>query len=476
MLHNIRKFSKTFLAKIVLVIMIIPFVLWGMGGVFNSGNTNSVGKINNKNLSTQDFMNFIRFSNIEPDIVRDNLENNILEELLSNLVSQKLLEMEIDYLGLVISESSLAKNIKQNPDFVDDNNKFSRIKYEKFLLSSNLSAAEFEMKLKNNELQKKLFYYIGGGINTPFFITNKEFKEQENKIDLEYINLNNAYTKKKKITEENIKNFINENSEDLKEENIDFSYIKISPESLTGSNEYNEAFFSKIDEIENEILNGNQINDISTNYNLKVISRKNYTKDNNENSPIEKKIYELKENKIELFDNGDIYVLYQIDKINRVLPSVNNENFKDKVIEILYQKNKYEFNKKLVDKINENKFSNDDFQDLSIKNSIKIEKIKLSSISDDKKFTKNSIKLIYSMPRTSYLLVNDDEDNIYLVKILKINEENISKNSDKFKSFKDQGMIVLRDQMYSTYDNFINNKYKVKINQKTLERVKNYFK
>ena len=33
--------------------------------------------------------------------------------------------------------------------------------------------------------------------------------------------------------------------------------------------------------------------------------------------------------------------------------------------------------------------------------------IKLSSISDDKKFTKNSIKLIYSMPQISYLLVNE---------------------------------------------------------------------
>ena len=170
-------------------------------------------------------MNFIRFSNIEPDVVRDNLENNILEELLSNLVSQKLLEMEVDYLGLVISESSLAKNIKQNPDFVDDNNNFSRIKYEKFLLSSNLSATEFEAKLKNNELQKKLFYYIGGGINTPFFITNKEFKEEHNKIDIEYINLNNAYIKKNNINDEDIKKFIFENSEDLKEEDLDFCYI-----------------------------------------------------------------------------------------------------------------------------------------------------------------------------------------------------------------------------------------------------------
>ena len=169
-------------------------------------------------------------------------------------------------------------------------------------------------------------------------------------------------------------------------------------------------------------------------------------------------------------------MLYQIDKVNRTLPESNNKNFKNKVRDILYQKNKYEFNKKLADKINENKFNNEQFKNLSTKNSINIEKTRLNSINDYERFTENSMKLIYSMPQSSYLLVNDDKNNIYLVNILKINEENLSRNSDKFKNFNEQGMLELRDQMYSTYDNFINNKYKVKINQKTLERVKNYFK
>ena len=200
MLHNIRKFSKTFLAKIVLIIMIIPFVLWGMGGVFNTGNTNNVAKINNKNISTQDFINFLNTSNLDTENVKNNLNNNVLEELLSSLVSKKILEMEINDLNLLISENTLAKNIKKNPNFLDDDNKFSRIKYEKFLLNNNMSASQFEMSLKENELQKKLFYYIGGGIKSPFFITNNIFKEQENKIDLEFINLDNAYLKKKKIT------------------------------------------------------------------------------------------------------------------------------------------------------------------------------------------------------------------------------------------------------------------------------------
>ena len=455
--------------------MIIPFILWGMGGVFNTGNTNNVVKINNKNISTQDFMDFLNTTNTDVETIKDNLDNNVLEQLISNLVSKKILEIEIENLSLLISEKALAKNIKENPNFHDDGGKFSRIKYEKFLLSNNISAPEFEMRLKKNELERKLFYYIGGGIKSPFFITNKFFNEQESKINLEYINLNNAYLKKNNITDDNIKIFVDENSEELKEEYINFSYVKISPQNLLGSNEYNEIFFNKIDEIENEILNEKEITDIATNYNLKLINKKNYIKHEKSNQ-VEKEIYDRKDNRIELFDDGNFYVLYQINEINKILPNLNNEKFKNKITEILYQKNKYQFNKKILEQINKNKFDQKDFEDLSIKNSIKIEKTLLNSIVDDEKFTENSVKLIYSLPQRSFTLAGDESDNIYLVKIVRINNENISKNSNKFKSFNNQSKIKLRDQLYSSYDISLNDKYNVQINQQTLERVKNYFK
>ena len=475
MLHNIRKFSKTFLAKIVLVIMIIPFVLWGMGGVFNSGNTNNVAKINNKSISTQDFMNFLNNSNIDTETVRENLENNVLEQLVSTLISEKLLEMEIKDLNLKISEKSLAKNIRKNPNFFDENNKFSRTKYEKFLLSSNLSAANFEMRLKNNELQKKLFYYIGGGLKTPFFFTNNVFKNEKNKINLEYINLNNAYIKKNSFTNQDIEKFIKENSDDLKEEFINFSYLKITPENLIGSNEYSQDFFGIIDEIENDILNGKNIEDIALNFNLNIINKKNYNK-NDKNDPIEEKIYDLRENKIELFDEGNFYVLYQINDSEKILPDVTDEKFKERITEILYQKNKYELNRKILGEIDKRSFSQKNFEDLSSKNSIKKEKLQLKSIDDNNLFTKDSVKLIYSLPQNSFTLVSDENDNIYLVKISDIVDENILKGSEDFGIFEKKGKLLLREQMYSSYDIFLENKYEVKINQKTLERVKNYFK
>ena len=64
MLNSIRKFSNTLWAKILLCIVIVPFVFWGMGNVFSGGNKNIIAKINNKKISTQDFMNHINKLNI----------------------------------------------------------------------------------------------------------------------------------------------------------------------------------------------------------------------------------------------------------------------------------------------------------------------------------------------------------------------------------------------------------------------------
>ena len=161
---------------------------------------------------------------------------------------------------------------------------------------------------------------------------------------------------------------------------------------------------------------------------------------------------------------------------NKILPKKNDEKFRKKISKMLFEKKKYEFNKKLLDEINNKKFTQSNFESIIQKNSIKLEKIQLNSIEDKKIFSTNSVKLIYSLPQNSFTLVSDEDENIYLVKIVRINDENISKNSAEYKNFKNKGKNKLKDLMYSSYDNFLEDKYKVKINQKTIERVKNYFK
>ena len=73
MLNSIRNFSKTITAKIFLFIVAVPFVFWGMGDVFTSGNTNSLAKINNENISTEDFIDHINKLNINQNLIKDRI-------------------------------------------------------------------------------------------------------------------------------------------------------------------------------------------------------------------------------------------------------------------------------------------------------------------------------------------------------------------------------------------------------------------
>ena len=475
MLNSIRNFSKTVTAKIFLFIVAIPFVFWGMGDVFTSGNTNSLAKINNENISTEDFIDHINKLNINQNLIKDKIDENILEEVLGRLISNKLIELEIKEANLVISDKMLAEKIKTNVNFLDDNQKFSRTKYEKFLISNNLNANEYEKNFKENEFQEELFNYLGGGIKSPSFLIDKIYIEDTKKINVEFINLEEIYLKKEQLTTEDIQNYINENQEKLKRDYIDFTYSKVTPQNLIGLNEYNNEFFDKIDEIESKLLNNTNFNDIVNFYNLKSISRNKITL-NSENTELDAKIYNARNDEnFGIIDEGDYFVIYKIKNIVTKLPSLNDVGFENEIRNLLFNKNKFEYNKKILKLINEGKFQESDFKKIATENT-KIEKLLLDSSKDIKKFSSESIELVYSLPEKSFALVADSEKNIYLLRIIDQKISNISKDSELKNIYLLESNNEIKKKIFQSYDTNLNSKYDIKINEKTLERVKNYFR
>ena len=474
MLNKLRNFSKGKLATVLVAIIIIPFVFWGMGSVFQGGKTNSVAKINNFNISTKDFVDHINKSKLSIDEIKENINNNILEEYLTELVSNSLIGIEIKDLNIIISDKNLAERIKKNKSFHDEKNKFSRLKYEKFLLENNIPAAEFEIRLRKNELKKELFTYISGGIKSPYFIANKTFKDNAKKIDLSYINLNHVYKKKDEFSNIEIETFIKDNEEKLKIELIDFSYTKITPLNLVQETEFSENFFSSIEEIENQVLNDTKIKEIATNFGLKISEVNNFD-DRNNNDLLFKQIYvKRNQDKIQIIDKNDFYLLYEINSIKKVLPERNDVKFIESVKNSLFEKNKYEYNKNLLLKIQNQNFNNYDFIRL-VDNKDLIKKTKINSLKDNNLFTSDSIKLLYSLSKNNFLLISDKDKNIYLAKIEKILSNDLSDKND-LSDYTIKANIQIKNDLYSSYDYLINDKYKITINQNTLERIKNYFR
>ena len=204
MLNKLRNFTKTKLATVLIGIIIIPFVFWGMGGVFQGGNTNNIAKIKNVNISTEDFFDHIRSLGINEEIISKNIENNILTEILNDLLAKKFIELEIKKLGIKINDESLLLIIKNNKNFLDDNKKFSRLKYEKFLLENNITASEFEKRLRKRELEKKLFNYYSSGLYIPEYLVNYFNFSNNRSINVKYVSLESNYKKKEEFNKTDI--------------------------------------------------------------------------------------------------------------------------------------------------------------------------------------------------------------------------------------------------------------------------------
>ena len=469
MISKFKSITNSKFSWVIVALIAIPFVFWGMGDVFTRGNTNNVAKINNNTISITDFINHVNDSGLNENLIRENLDKNIFEELLSELISQELMKMEIKNLDLDFSDKNLKDRIVNNKNFFDDKNNFSRTKYEKFLLENNISASQFEDRLKTNELQKILFNYISGGLAVPKFLIEKKYINENKNIELDFVSLEQNY--KKDFTLKDIEEYVSSNEEKLKLDFINFKYVKITPQNLLNVDEYNDEYFEIIDDIDNKVLNNENIEKIARQYNLKIEIIENYYPYNKEFEMV----YAKKNNpdQINLLDNNDHYLLFKISKIENKLPDINSDQFKKKIIFDLKNKFKFEYNKKLLEDIQKKDLKYSDLKNFDKSN--EIQNIKINSIKNNNKFSIDSIKLIYSLPEKSFILINDDENKIYLAFIKKINNKNKISEND-LKNYLIKSNSEIRDTLYSSYDIYLSEKYEIKVFQNTIERFKNNFR
>ena len=473
MIETLKKFSGKKLGGLILiVVIIIAFGFGGFGGGFSTNNQNNIAKINKTNVTTQEFMNYLDQSGISQQVIRENLNNNIIEELLSGLISTTLIDLEVEDFNLSITKLTVLKQIKENKNFQNENNVFQRTKYEKFLLSNNMSAPMFELQLKNRELQKHLFDFIGAGTITPDFLTKKNFEEENKSLDLEYFAMENFYKVKKNFTDQEINKFLDENKDQLKREYIDFKYAVLNPKILIGLEEFNQDFFDEIDKIENRISNGDNFQSIVQNIKVDIIEIKEFTPSSTKKIN-EDLIYSKKSSEVDLIENGDNFLLYSISNKYDRGPDLIDQDTKEEIRELAYQKEKFDRNRSILEEIQNKKFDDNKFREMAGYNK---EYLTINSIKDNDKFEVNSVKMLYSMPINSFTLVNDKENKIYLVKLVNSTKSTFNETDENYLNFINNQNTNTRKTILQSYDQLLNNKYQVQLNQKTIDRVKNYFK
>ena len=481
MLGSIRKFSSSIYAKILLVIVIIPFIFWGMGGSFSGGDKNIIVTIDKDKYSIEEFGNFA--NKYIPS--KGKIDSNKVEELLSLFIGEKLIEKEVDHFNIKLSDNSLGKLIKNQKEFKREN-KFSRVEYEKFLLKTNMIASAFENNLSNLEKKNQLLDFIGGGISPSDFLINETYNNINQKINIEIINLKDLFNEKINFTEDEIKSYYENEKDKYIDIHKSVKIIELNATKLTGSDEFNDLFFKKIDEIDDLIAEDANFDEIINKYNLGKPNLFTFDKSGKEINSKDilkypegfiKKILNLTNNNYtSMLESGNKYFIVKIENVKEVQKTIDDNIVKNDVIKNLSIKSKRKLIGEIIGKINKGDFKKSDFDQLSVKENIKIDKITLNNKNDNKILKKELVNQIYIYPEKKIIIIHDlDFYENYLVYIDKIENVVISKNSKDYEKYLDLAKTKITNELFNTYDMLVRKKYIIKINYQALETVKNYF-
>jgi len=484
MLGRLRKFSSSILAKLLLFIIAIPFIFWGMGDMFSSGNQNTIVKIGDNKVQTKEFINFIKYN--APNYNSAILDEKAIEKLLSNFIGEKLIALEVKNLGIILSDEALSKIIKNEKSFIKEN-KFSRTEYEKFLIKNNLSASTFETNVSNQIKKDQLLKFISGGIVPPFFLVNSQFNIVNQKRYIQVINLNEIFNKESNFSHDVIKEYFNENKDNFKKTFKRINFIKLNPDNLSDGNDYNNLFFQRIDEIDDMVIDGKKLSFIKEKYNLdsvenitldEVGNKLNSSQTNNFPKELSKQTINMdKINLTKLIEFKNDFYLIEVAEINTKQIDVDNLDVKKKIITKLKNMEKRKLMSNLINKINQNNFKKVDFDKFAKDQNLKIQKVKVEGQNDNKIFEDELIKQIYKFSDKKVVVVADiGLVQNFLIYVDKIESVNIDKSSKDYENYYNLSKVVLTGNIYDTYDSYLANKYKININYKALDGVLNYFR
>ena len=483
MTTSIVKYSKSFFVKILVGIITLPFIFWGMGDVFRGGNQNVIATIDSKKISTQEFMNYLNKLELNNEQIKNLPKTNLVEEILSQYIGKKVMSLEIEKLGIVLSDNSL-RDIIKNDELFKKEKKFSRTEYEKFLLKSGLTAPIFEKNIVDQESRRQFINYLSGGLSVPqSLVKNAYDKENQTKL-IKYIDLDKFYTNKN-ISNKKMREVYERNKNIFVEELKTFKIAKITPQ-ISGENEFNEAFFKKLDEIENNILDGQSFKDTVQKNNLEVkrIEQVNIKKVKSNGQKVDdisdnifNKIFKIKNiNEAQILVEKNNYYLTEIEIIKKENKVFDNPDVQKTLKTRIRFENKIEANSKIIKEISLGKFNKNEMEDFSNKNKLEIKNYKILNLKQNEIFSESLIKKIFLLNDGDInLITNNNFTKNYLILVEKTSFNKIDKDSNIYERYKAKAKLNLMNKIYSTFDNDLNINYNVKLNQKTINRVKNSF-
>ncbi len=159
MLEALRERSQSWIAKLILVLITVPFAIAGIDSYLsNVGSKAALAEVNNETISVQEFGKALQDhrasmeGKVDPNFVND---PKVRKEVLDRLINQKLLAAEVKRAGYTVTDEQLYKMIVAMPEFQKDG-QFSQEIYDRLLSSNGMTPSSFEARMRKDLLSRQI--------------------------------------------------------------------------------------------------------------------------------------------------------------------------------------------------------------------------------------------------------------------------------------------------------------------------------
>lgn len=252
MLTKIREKTQSLFAIFLLVLLIIPFALWGTYSYFEHVSRDAVAEVNGTEIGLQAYRQAL-------EQLRDPRHPRLLEDpaikqlVVEGLIDQVLLVQAAEHSGYRIGDERLAQLIRELPYFQREG-RFDRRLYEELLKREGLSVRQFEERRRAEQITAQ----VQAGLVESAIVTEDELRgvirllRQEREVAQAFIPTD-RYLAGVKVATEEIERYYQANAERFRTpEAVRLEYLRLSVPELAARQTISEEEIRRVYEQEAE--------------------------------------------------------------------------------------------------------------------------------------------------------------------------------------------------------------------------------
>ena len=218
MLQLLRRAANSFVAKILLALLVLSFALWGIGDVFRHSGSNVLASVGSTEITPQAYRNdYDRerqyLSRRSGQVITNEQAENM--GLRRSVLNQMLTEATFDEVarknGLQVSNGLIAKEISQDNAFQSPQGKFDPAHFQQLLRSNGYSEAMYVRERAQLIKRRMLAQSMTAGLEIPKLYAESIQRLENEKRVIDYVVLTpEKFAPVEQPSEDTIKAYYNE--------------------------------------------------------------------------------------------------------------------------------------------------------------------------------------------------------------------------------------------------------------------------